>query len=118
MGLSRQESWSGVPCPPPKDLPDLEIEPTSLASPALAVIGGAWEGRVHAKGEEKSRQVDLKGTMEKYNCFLEKGMATHSSILAWRIPWTEESLVGYSRWGCKEPDTTKKVTHNCFTILY
>ena len=26
---------------------------------------------------------------------LEKGMATHSNILAWRIPWTEES-VGYS----------------------
>ena len=30
---------------------------------------------------------------------LEKGMATHSSILAWRIPWIEE-LVGYSPWGC------------------
>ena len=29
---------------------------------------------------------------------LEKGMATHSSILAWRIPWTEESD-GYSPWG-------------------
>ena len=25
-----------------------------------------------------------------YSCDLEKGMATHSSILAWRIPWTEE----------------------------
>ena len=24
---------------------------------------------------------------------LEEGMATHSSILAWRIPWTEESMV-------------------------
>ena len=29
---------------------------------------------------------------------LEKEMATHSSILAWRIPWTEE-LGGYSPWG-------------------
>ena len=28
----------------------------------------------------------------------EKGMATHSSILAWRIPWTEEPA-GYSPWG-------------------
>ena len=28
----------------------------------------------------------------------EKGMATHSSILAWRIPWTEEPG-GYSPWG-------------------
>ena len=31
----------------------------------------------------------------------EKGMATHSSILAWRIPWTERSLAGYSPWGSR-----------------
>ena len=37
---------------------------------------------------------------------LEKGIATHSSILAWEIPWTERSLVGYSLWGCTESDTT------------
>ena len=36
---------------------------------------------------------------------LEKEMATHSSILAWEIPWTE-SLVGYNPWGHKELDTT------------
>ena len=32
---------------------------------------------------------------------LEKEMATHSSILAWKIPWTEEHVVGYSPWGGK-----------------
>ena len=32
---------------------------------------------------------------------LGKGMATHSSILTWRIPWAEE-LMGYSPWGGKE----------------
>ena len=36
---------------------------------------------------------------------LGKGMATHSSILAWRIPRTEE-LVGYSTWGLSELDMT------------
>ena len=36
---------------------------------------------------------------------LEEGTATHSSILVWRIPWTEE-LAGYSSQGCKELDTT------------
>ena len=40
---------------------------------------------------------------------LEKGMATHSSILAWRIPWTEE-LAGYSPWGYKELDTSERLT--------
>ena len=38
---------------------------------------------------------------------LEEGMATHSSILAWRILWTEEP--GYSRWG------SQRVTHNWVT---
>ena len=37
---------------------------------------------------------------------LEEGMATHSSILAWRILWTR-SLVSYGPWGCKESDTTE-----------
>ena len=36
MGFSRQEHWSGQPCPSPGDLPDPGIKPTSLASPALA----------------------------------------------------------------------------------
>ena len=37
----------------------------------------------------------------------EKGMATHSSILAWRIPW-----------GHKESDTTKRLTlSHCVTVL-
>ena len=36
MGCSRQEYWSGLPCPPPRDLPDPGIKPTSLMSPALA----------------------------------------------------------------------------------
>ena len=40
---------------------------------------------------------------------LEKGMATHSSILAWRIQWTK-SLVGYSPWNHKESDTTERLT--------
>ena len=37
---------------------------------------------------------------------LEKGMATHSSILAWRTPWTEESD-RHSTWGYKQSDTTE-----------
>ena len=36
MGFSRQEYWSGLPCPLPGDLPNPGIEPASLMSPALA----------------------------------------------------------------------------------
>ena len=34
---------------------------------------------------------------------LEKGMATHSNIFAWEIPWTEEALAGDSLWGRTVP---------------
>ena len=40
---------------------------------------------------------------------LEKGMATHFSIFAWEIPWTEDP-VGYSSWGPKKSDTTEQGT--------
>ena len=39
---------------------------------------------------------------------LEKGMPAHSSILAWRTPWTEEP---YSPYGCKEWDMTEAIEH-------
>ena len=41
-------------------------------------------------------------------------MATYSSILAWRMPWTK-SLAGYSPWGCKELDMTEGLTFT-FTL--
>ena len=37
MEFSRQGYWSGLPCPPPRDFPNLGIEPMSPASPALQV---------------------------------------------------------------------------------
>ena len=47
MIFSRQEYWSGLPCPPSEDLPDPEVKPTCLASPALAgrffTTSATWE---------------------------------------------------------------------------
>ena len=47
---------------------------------------------------------------------LEKEMATQSSILAWKIPWTEE-LIDYSPWGHKESDTTERLHFLFFSLL-
>ena len=52
-------------------------------------LSAMWETRIQALVREDP---------------LEKGMATHSGILAWRIPWAEE---GYSPWGHKESDMTE-----------
>ena len=45
MGFSRQEYWSGLPCPLPGDLPDLGIEPTSpeLAGGFFTTSTSTWE---------------------------------------------------------------------------
>ena len=47
MGFSRQEYWSGLPCPSPGDLPNPGIEPVPLMSPALAggffTTSDTWE---------------------------------------------------------------------------
>ena len=47
MGFPRQEYCSGLPCPPPGNLPDSGIDPASLTSPALAggffTANSIWE---------------------------------------------------------------------------
>ena len=43
---------------------------------------------------------------------LEEGMATHSSILAWEIPWTEESGGLHSTQSHKELDTIEETEHS------
>ena len=46
MELSRQEYWNELPFPTPGDLPDPEIEPACLASPALPGGFFTWQGMV------------------------------------------------------------------------
>ena len=63
-GFSRQECWSGVPFPPPGDLPDPGIEPKSLMPPALAggffTTSAPWEaGRVSRMEERWSGEKGL-----------------------------------------------------------
>ena len=49
VGFSRQKYWNGLPRPPPGDLPDPGIKPTSLVSPALAgrffTTSATWEAQ-------------------------------------------------------------------------
>ena len=47
---------------------------------------------------------------------LEQEMTTHSSILAWRISWTEEPS-GLQSLGLQESDTTEQLTHTLHTFF-
>ena len=98
MGFSRQEYWSGVPLPSPESSPSsTQLEKSlscneDLAQPKINKSGfmhtlwaslvaqlvknlpSIWETWVRSLGGEDP---------------LEKGKATHSSILAWRTSWTK-----------------------------
>ena len=101
MELSRQEYWSGVPLPSPfvslgKFIPRYLIlfvamvngidSFLSLSDFSLLVYRNTVDFYIL-----KLYSATLLNTFISFNSFLvEKEMATHSSILAWRIPGTEE----------------------------
>ena len=65
---------------------------------------GAWWAAVHGVAKSRTRLSDFTFTFHFPE--LEKEMATHSSVLAWRIPG-RRSLVGCRLWGRTESDTTE-----------
>ena len=68
------------------------------------VDGGAWWAAVHGVATSRTRLSDFTFTFHFHA--LEKEMAAHSSVLAWRIPGTG-GLVGCRLWGRTESDTTE-----------
>ena len=60
---------------------------------------------------ESSCNAGDPGLIPGFGISLEKGMATHSSVLAWRIPWTEEPGGLQSVGVKKESDATERLTH-------
>ena len=74
---------------------------TSLVVQRLKHLPAMWETWVRSLGREDP---------------LEKEMATHSSILAWRIPWTEE-LGGLQSTGRKESDTTERLHFHFLSFI-
>ena len=71
--------------------------------------GGAWWAATHGVAKSRTRLSDFTFTF--HFRALEKEMATHSRVLAWRIPGTgvpgRGCLVGCRLWGRTESDTTE-----------
>ena len=66
--------------------------------------GGAWKAAAHGVAEGRTQLSDFTFTFHFHA--LEKEMATHSSVLAWRIQG-RGSRVGCRLWGRTESDTTE-----------
>ena len=113
MGFSRQEYWSGVPLPSPDTqliMPNSNLEGIQLGQflcfefkfqincylilfslfciCCQVVDGGALWATVHGVARSRTRLSDF--TFNFHFHALEKAMATHSSVFAWRIPGTGE----------------------------
>ena len=104
MGSSRQEHWSALPCPPPRDLHNPGIKPGSSALQADSLLLSHQE-----RPQCRTR----------FNSWVEK--------IPWRREWQptpiflpgefqgQRSLVGYSPQGCKESDTTEWLNMHALT---
>ena len=83
MGFSRQEYWSGVP------LPSLKLTHSKLQIPGfyLRILSQLLVAQLvkNLPTMQKTQFLSLG-----WEDPLEKGLAAHSNILAWKIPWTEE----------------------------
>ena len=96
MGFSRQEYWSGVPqvLKFSGSLLALKVKEICLCVCIYIYIytsfPGSYDSKVPTIRETRVQSLGQKDP-------LEKELATHSSIHAWKIPWTK-SLVGYSQW--------------------
>ena len=105
MGFSRQEYWSGFPCPPPGHLPDPEIEAVSLMFPALAggffTTRAAWEAQIKNMEYILYIQWDTTQTWK-------RGNACHLQQLGW-------ILRRYAKWN--KSDRERQILCN-FTYMW
>ena len=125
--FSRQEYWSRQPFPSSEDLPKPGIESrfpvlqvASLSSgppgkpfmvhlhQVFSINVALWASLVAQIIKNPPAMQETWVQSQEWEDPLEKGMATHYSILAWQIQWTEES-VSYNTWDCKELDMTQQV---------
>ena len=68
--------------------------------------GGAWWAAVHGVAKSRTKLSDF--TLTFHFHALEKEMATHSRVLAWRIPGTGVTLVWCRLWGQTKSDTIEE----------
>ena len=90
MGFSGQEYWSGLPCPPPGDLPDPGIESAPLASPASAGVffttSATWEAQMYLICEIKLNWERLAFRKWRWYSIVVKSMGMGVMVKSWTHP--------------------------------
>ena len=112
-GFSGQEYWSGLPCPPPRDLPNTGIESWSLVLQADSLPSGAslvtqMVKHLPAMRETRVWSLSWEDPLEK------EGQP--SPVFLPGESHGQRGLVGYSPWCHKELAITEWLTHSCYII--
>ena len=109
-----QESWSGLPFPPPEDPPNPVTETETLVSPTLQANSLPLSHQGSPKLWDTGSQMCTSGL-----CVFKE----HYPGIPWRRKWLptpvflpgefhgQRSLLSCSPWGCKESDLTERLTH-------
>ena len=103
QGIYRAQANSELKIVYPLDI-GMEKEMATHSSMENPMDGGAWQATYHGVSKSRTGLSDFTFTFHLHA--LEKEMAPHSSVLAWRIPGTGEPG-GLPLWGCTESDTTE-----------
>ena len=104
--LSMQEYWGGLPCPPPGIFPSQGLNPCLLCLRHWQVDSFHCGSRGKESACNAGAAVNM-GLILSREDPLEKGLETYSSILTWRIPWTEDPD-GLHFMGSQESDMTEE----------
>ena len=104
MGFSRQEYWSGLPCPSPGDLPDPGINPISLRG-RFFTTSSTWEALSEWLGEVKWSEVaqSCPTLCNPVNCSL-PGSSVHRIFQARVLEWV---AISFSRGSSQPRDQTR-----------
>jgi len=95
-GFSRQEYWSGLPCPPPGDLPDRRVKPVPLLSPVLQADSLPTE----PLGKPTTKSLLLLLILN-FFFFAVLSLAVHRlSLLVVNGGYSSLWCVGFSLWSC------------------
>ena len=126
MGFSRREYWSKLPFPPPEDLPNPGIEPSSLMSPVLAgrffITSTTWEAPSWNRLHSKTRRAIATATAKSLQSCLAlcdpidgspPGSAVPGILQARTLEWAAISFSNAWEWRVK---SECEVAQSCLTL--
>ena len=91
MGFSRQEYWSGLPCPPPGDLPNSGIKPMSLTSSAL--VGRFFTTSTTWEADPAIPLLHIYSKKTKILIYMEYYSAIKNKIMPFVVTWMDLEIV-------------------------